>query len=154
MKQKSRAVKAKKAASSGGDGDETASAASKQVKFVFETLGLEIPKENNEQTEALQRLLDQETTYDTLVQQAVDAIKAPTKLPLTRVQGDDDRSKQNRSKLLQAALAQAQASNSDESSSSDPSKLLGFHAAVVNAEEQSGQVRQTKDCYYCFVFVQ
>lgn len=144
VKSKAKAAKKRKVA----DDDDTSSTATKQTKFIFDTLGLSIPKDKDEQIQILTGLIEQESTYDTLVKQAVESIKMPSKIPLTRMIGEDDKAKQNRAKLLQAALAQAQA-QSDEASTStsnSQSNLFGFQAALTHAEETGEVIVTIKDC--------
>eukprot|EP00435_Cladocopium_sp_Y103_P056003 s125_g18.t1 len=123
---------------------EAGAAVPKQTKFIFETLGLAIPKEKDEQVKVLQALIEKESTYEDLVQKSINSISLPTKIPLTRLQTEDDKSKQNRQKLLQQALAQAQAQSSESSSASGHCNHFGFQAAVSNAEK-SGETCQVKD---------
>ena len=88
-----------------------------------------------EQVKVLQALVEQEPTHENL-QRSIDNISLPTKIPLTRLQTEDDKSKQNRQKLLQQALAQAQAQSSQSSSTSD----LGYHTDHFGFQPEQGLI--------------
>lgn len=67
-------------------------------------------------------------------------------MPLTRLPGDEERSKQNRAKLMQQALEQAKKQGQGDSGAmtceDDGSCSFGFQAAVLNAEKQGSVQRK------------
>ena len=124
--------------------DEGEQAVSKQAKFVFETLGLDIPKGKDAQIGILESLLEKEAKLDVLVQQAKDSVKRPDKVPLTKLIPEEDRTKATRAKLMQQALEQAK---QHETASSEISQF-GFHAGVLAEQQRSGAdipARSSKD---------
>lgn len=123
----------------------------KQEKFVFETLGIDAPASREESIATLKGLLEQEKQFEELIQKAKQSIQKPKTLPLTRLQAEEDRIRQNRAKLMQVALEQAQkrstgADNSGSSTNSIEDIQFGFSAARRKAE-QDGTLPKAKEMW-------
>lgn len=115
-----RPVKKKKQAGQQQDGaaaESTAAMANanKQAKFVFDSLGIEMPEAKDEQIEVLKDLLDEEERYNKLIAKACEAVQPPKCVPLTKLQEGGSRS--NRAQLMQAALNAAMAASTSPCSS-------------------------------------
>lgn len=117
----------------------------KQEKSLFETLGVDLPTSKEESVTLLQDFLNQENKANDLIQKAKDTIKEPTSLPLSRLQGEDEKTKGNRAKLMQQALESAQQSmkSQSDSSTSVQEVQFGFQAACAQAERE-GTVPKAK----------
>ena len=132
QKAKAKAVKKSRRAKE-KDGEDDDAVLGKQEKNLFDTLGVGIPASKEESVEVLKSLLQQEEKVNTLIQKAKDVIQKPTSIPLTRLQGEDDRSNKNRTKMMQQALEQAQKSmNGPEEEATEVQ--FGLKAACLKAE--------------------
>lgn len=125
------------------DADEDKEQVGKQAKFVFETLGLDIPKGKDAQIGILESLIAKEARLDEMVKAAKDSVKRPDKVPLTKLIPEEDRAKTTRAKLMQQALEQAKQHDTANSEISQ----FGFHAGVLAEQQRCGAnfPRSSKD---------
>ena len=139
-KAKVKAVKNKR--KQGAANEDTPSSASKAADktnaAMFEALGLAMPTDREEQIAALVELRDQEGRYEALVQKAREAILQPDSIPLTRLQGDDEKSRNVRAKLMQEALEAAQKVESGANAEECEASRFGAMAALKDAQEKGG----------------
>ena len=91
-----------------------------------------MPQSKEAQLEALTGLQAEEARLEELVQKARKAIQLPVRIPLTRLQADDDKSRSVRARLMQEALEQASKA-AGEAPTEDSSKLYGAQAALSSS---------------------
>ncbi|CAE7539367.1 unnamed protein product [Symbiodinium sp. CCMP2592] len=146
-KAKAKAVKSKRKHAAAND-DSSNQKTDKTTVAMFETLGLDMPADKDEQIACLNELKEQEVRFESLVQKARDAIQMPSAIPLTRLQGDDDKSRNVRAKLMQEALEQAQKEEQGGGVAQEEweASRFGAVAAVKAAQQGAGVVgKDAKD---------
>ena len=141
-KAKAKAAKSKKAAAGAGAGKNEKST-EQQAANVIRQLGLDVPETIDEQLDLLQQLADNEARLETVIESAKNECPEPKSIPITRLPGEDDKSKSARAKAMHDALKQAQQSP-ETTTVEGIDGHLGLQAVVLTTQSASGGTIKTK----------
>ena len=108
-----------------------------QAVELLRNMGMDVPETQEQQVEAIKKMIEREDKLEELVTKARHAVPKMTGMPITRLPGEDDRAnRSSRSKLMHAALEQAQMTTgqSKSTASDGPITIFGPLAAVDDAQ--------------------
>ena len=118
-----------------------------QAVELLRSMGMDVPETQEQQVEAIKKMIEREDKLEELVTKARQAVPKMSGMPITRLPGEDDRAnRSSRSKLMHAALEQAQmtSGNSKSTAVDGPIAIFGPPAAVEDAQTRGMVKRQPR----------
>ena len=118
-----------------------------QAVELLRSMGMDVPETQEQQVEAIKKMIEREDKLEELVTKARQAVPTMSGMPITRLPGEDDRAtRSSRSKLMHAALEQAQMTSGGHSKSTvdGPLTIFGPPAAMEDAQSKGIVKRAVK----------